>query len=161
MQTSHSAFAAVVIGLCALVLTTPLRSQVPDCTQYKQEESHSKAPLKPIVPTSKLLHFCSPSRIPGRFFVKVKDNDDLAKDVPPLVANELEVLPGLVPNSKEKCTALGRTLAEKYHARFSNNYCTDDFRVFMVWEISDSDAATMAQDPRIEYMEPDMTAIAQ
>jgi hypothetical protein len=151
MQTSRSVFAAVVItGLCALVLITPLRSQVPDCAKQDQL----------IVPASKLLHFCG-NRVPGRFFVKIKDRDRLANDVPPGAANRLDVLPGLVPHSREESISLGRALAEKYHAIFSDNHCRDDCRYFRIHNLADSDAAAMALDPRIEYIEPDKLAIIQ
>jgi hypothetical protein len=164
MSISRFVFLAAIIGSCELVFPVPLHSQVPDCTKFKQEESYSKAPIKPIVPASKLLHFCNPSRITGQFVVKIKDNDDLAKDVPPAVADKLDVLPGLVPDNKEKCTAFGRVIAEKYRSRFTANFanfCSDNFRFFSVQGISDVDAAAMAQDPRIEYMEPNLRATVQ
>jgi hypothetical protein len=152
MQTSRPVFAAVVIiSLCAFVLTTPLRSQVPDCSQ---------APFQLIPPASKLSHFCG-NRVPGRFFVKIKDKYRLAKDVPPRVENRLGVLPGLVPHGRKECISLGRALAEKYHAIFSDNHCRDDCRYFSIQDLADSDAAAMALDPRIEYIEPDKLAILQ
>jgi hypothetical protein len=161
MDISRIVFLTIIIASCELVFSTPLHSQVPDCTKFKQEDLHSKAPLKPVVPSSKLLNFCSPSRIAGQFVVKVKDNDELAKDVPPAVADKLDVLPRLIPDNREKCTAFGRAIAEKYHSRFAFNSCRDDFRIFSVQGISDADAAAMAQDPRIEYLEPNMRATAQ
>jgi hypothetical protein len=156
MSISRSVFPTMFMGCFGLTLAPSLQAQVPDCSNFKQEESHSSAPLKPIVPASKILHFCSPSRIPGQFIVKIKDNDDLAKELAPTVINQLEILPGLVPDTKEKCTSLGRALAERYHAKLSVINCADDARFFGVNEISDEDAATMAQDPRIEYLEPNM-----
>jgi hypothetical protein len=158
MNISRSVLPAMFLGFLGLTVAPSLQAQVPDCTNFKQEESHSPAPLKPIVPASKLLHFCSPSRVPGEFVVKIKDNEDLAKDLSPEVINALEILPGLVPDTKEKCTALGRALADKHHAKLSRVFCTDDFRFFSVREISDEEAATMAQDPRIEYLEPNIRA---
>jgi hypothetical protein len=117
MSISRSVFPTMFMGCFGLTLAPSLQAQVPDCSNFKQEESHSSAPLKPIVPASKILHFCSTSRIPGQFIVKIKDNDDLAKDLASTVINQLEILPGLVPDTKEKCTSLGRALAERYHAK--------------------------------------------
>jgi hypothetical protein len=156
MNISRSVLPTMLIGFLGLTAASSLQAQVPDCTNFKQEELHSPAPIKPIVPASKLLNFCSPSRLPGEFFVKIKDNEDLAKDLSPAVIKALEILPGLVPDTKQKCTALGRALADKHHAKLSRVFCQDDFRFFSVSEISDKEAATMAQDPRIEYLEPDM-----
>jgi hypothetical protein len=159
MVISRPVLLAGAMSVFGLSFALPLRSKVPDCT--KQEQRTSKAPPKPIIPPSKLLYFCGPNRVPGRFYVKLKENDDLAKDVPSTVANELNVLPGLVPDTREKSISLGRALAEKYHAIFSDNHCRDDCKYFSVSEISDTDAAAMALDPRIEYMEPDKVAITQ
>jgi hypothetical protein len=159
MVISRPLLLAVAMSVFALSFALPLRSQVPDCT--KQEQRTSKAPPKPIIPPSKLLYFCGSGRVPGRFYVKLKENDDLAKDVPAVVANKLNVLPGLVPDTREKSISLGRALAEKYHAIFSDNHCRGDCKYFSVSEISDTDAAAMALDPRIEYMEPDKVAITE
>jgi hypothetical protein len=158
MAISRPVLLAVAMSVFGLSFALPLRSDVPDCT--KQEPRTAKAPPKPIIPPSKLLNFCGP-RVPGRFYVKLKENDDLAKDVTSTIANELNVLPGLVPDTREKSISLGRALAEKYHAIFSDNHCRDDCKYFSVSEISDTDAAAMALDPRIEYMEPDKVAITQ
>jgi hypothetical protein len=159
MVISRLLFLAVAVSVFGLSFALPLRAEVPDCS--KQEPRTSKAPLKPVIPLSKLLYFCGPNRVPGRFYVKLKANEDLAKDVPPTVANELNVSPGLVPDTREKSISLGRALAEKYHAVFSDNHCRGDCKYFSVSEISDADAAAMALDPRIEYMEPDKVAITQ
>jgi hypothetical protein len=151
MPTSRPVFAVVVtIGLCTLILAMPSRSQVPDCGKQDQL----------IVPASKLAHFCG-NRVPGRFYIKVKDKNRLAKDVPPKVANQLDVFPGLVPHTREDSIALGRALAGKYHAVFSDNHCRDDCRDFMMYDLADSDAAAMALDPRIEFIEPEKLAIIQ
>jgi hypothetical protein len=156
MNICVSVVACLFIGFFELTAAGSLQAQVPDCAHFKEEETHSPAPIKPVVPASKLLYFCSPSRIPGEFFVKIKDNEDLAKDLPATVIQALGILPGLIPDTKEKCTALGRALADRHHAKLSRVFCTDDFRFFSVREISDEDAAAMAQDPRIEYLEPYM-----
>ena len=151
-------FRVALVFCCGLAFVTVARSEVPDCA--KEEGRQTKAPLKPVVPASKLLNFCG-NRVPGRFFVKVKDKERLTKDVPPPVASKLDVLPGLVPDNRAKSIVLGRAFAEKYHAIFSDNHCSNDCRYYRLDEISDADAATMALDPRIEYMEPDKLAIAQ
>jgi hypothetical protein len=156
MQIPIPVFRVIVAGCVGLILAPLLQAQVPDCANFKQAESQSKAPRKPIVPESKILHFCSPNRIPGQFIVKIKDNDDLAAGLSPSAIKTLGILPGLVPDTKEKCTSLARALAEKYHGKLSMLNCADDARVFSIYEMSDEAAAALAHDPRIEYLEPNM-----
>jgi hypothetical protein len=144
------------VGIFGPLIASLSHAQVPDCAHFKEEELHSPQPLKPVVPRSKLLHFCYPGRIPGVFFVKIKNDEDLAKDISPSDLKRLKILPGLVPNSKAKCVELGQALAEKHRAKLAETYCTDELRTFVVRDISDADAAALAQDPRVEYLEPDM-----
>ena len=60
-----------------------------------------------VIPASKLVNLNHPDRVPHRFIVVFKDDDELASEVPPALASSLDVAPGELPTTEDKIAGIG------------------------------------------------------
>lgn len=118
------------------------------------------------IPASKLVNLGHPERVPNKFIVVFKDDDDLSKDVPPPVADSLEIAPGELPTTTEGITRIGVELAGRFRSkellppeddgsdlRRIKHVYTSVFRGFSLDGVSDKNIVELARDPRVKYVE--------
>jgi hypothetical protein len=114
------------------------------------------------IPENKLLHFDSSIRIPGSYLVRFKCDGALALVKVNSTAHRSQVLPDMFPASSTNCTALASAYAKRFGGRVSGVWCSGGFlRGFGITGISEAAIVVLAQDDRIEYVEPNMVATAQ
>lgn len=148
----------------AIDMNTPAMSDVGD---PGDPYNPPVGPPEPVIPPSKLLNFDSPIRIPGEYMITFKGDGDLAKDVPTTLLQSLSVGPGILPNTPASITALANAMSAWYQQKekipntILGIWTLGGLRGFAVRGISDSDIAELAQDPRIKFIEPNMSAKAE
>jgi hypothetical protein len=113
------------------------------------------------IPKNKLLNFDSASRVPNTYIVGFMCDKALAQNTTKFAAHRSQVLPDTLPTSPANCAAL----ASAYVARFGGSVVTvwcspGGLRAFVINGISEAAIADLAQDDRVEYVEPDMYATA-
>jgi hypothetical protein len=114
------------------------------------------------IPENKLLHFDSPIRIPNAYLVAFKCEKALAVDTANTAAHRSQVIPDTLPTSQANCAALASAFAVRYGGTVGPVWCSaKQFRAFSIKGISEEGIADLARDPRVEFVEPDMVAIAQ
>jgi hypothetical protein len=110
------------------------------------------------IPENKLLHFDSPIRIPNAYLVGFKCDKALAVDKPNTAAHRSQVLPDTLPTSQANCAALASAYAARFGGSVGSVWCGLGLRAFSIARISEAAIAVLAQDDRVEYVEPDMVA---
>ena len=117
-----------------------------------------------IIPPSKLLHFDSAIRIPNQYMVSFKDDAALANDISSGSLPSLKIAPILLPDSADNIRRLANSISTTYQQKegHANNilgvWTRPGLRGFAIKDVSEIDIAELAQDPRIEFIEPDMYA---
>jgi hypothetical protein len=111
------------------------------------------------IPENKLLHFDSPTRIPNAYLIQFKCDGALALVKVNSAAHRSQVLPDMFPTSSTNCTALASAYAERFGGRVSGVWCSGGLlRGFGITGISEAAIVVLAQDDRVEFIEPDMVA---
>ncbi len=110
------------------------------------------------IPENKLLHFDSPIRIPSAYLVAFKCEKALAVDTANTAAHRSQVLPDTLPTSQANCAALASAYAARFGGSVGSVWCSLGLRGFSITGISEAGIANLAQDDRIEFVEPDMVA---
>ena len=126
-------------------------SELPETTCFHQ------TPFR--IPKNKLLNFDSASRVPNTYIVGFNCDKALSQNTTNSAAHRSQVLPDTLPTSPANCVAL----ASAYVARFGGSVVTvwcspGGLRAFFINGISEAAIADLAQDDRVEYVEPDMYA---
>jgi len=151
---THSADAQATQG------SSPAANQLPP-------PSNDPATPDVVIPPSKLLHFDSQIRIPNRYMVKFKDDKALAADVSARNAADMKIAPSLLPDSETNIKSLANSISTTYQQKEGKTntilgvWTRPGGRGFGVEGISEGDITELAQDPRVEFVEPDMYAQAQ
>jgi hypothetical protein len=106
-----------------------------------------------------LLNFDSSSRVPNTYIVGFNCDKALSQNITNSAAHRSQVLPDMLPTNPANCAAL----ASAYVARFGGSVVTvwcspRGLRAFVINGISEPAIADLAQDDRVEYVEPDMYA---
>ena len=109
-----------------------------------------------VAPSSKLLHFDSPNRVPEQYVVAFKEHVELLRDVPPSVARKLKVSPNTIPNDPKSIEKLAEDLAAAYHGHLG--VWVRGFAGFEIKDISEPSIKRMAIDPRIQFIQPEVYA---
>jgi hypothetical protein len=112
------------------------------------------------IPENKLVHFDSPIRIPNAYLVGFKCDKALAADTANTAAHRSQVLPDTLPTSQANCAALASAYAARFGGGVGSVWCSLGLRAFSITGISVAAIAVLAQDDRVEYVEPDMVATA-
>jgi subtilisin family serine protease len=111
------------------------------------------------IPSSKLVGFDSPERIPNRYMVVYKDDTELLEPLSAFDATQYRVTPDILPNTPEQISALTLALANHYafnvEGKLGHIFSTKNgLRGFSVYNVAEGDLKDLAQDPRIKFIEP-------
>ncbi|MGC2030607.1 MAG: hypothetical protein WA642_11345 [Steroidobacteraceae bacterium] len=106
------------------------------------------------IPKNKLLNFNSPNRVPNAYLVGFKCDKTL--DTANTAAHRSQVLPNTLPTSPANCAALASAYAVRFGGNVGGVWCNSfGFRGFSITGISEAAISDLAQDDRVEYVEPD------
>jgi hypothetical protein len=113
------------------------------------------------IPEDKLLHFDSQIRVRNSFMVAFKCDDGLIRDVSQYSALRTQILPEKMPTNEENCVLLAKAYVARFGGHLRGVWFNGALRGFGISDISDASIAILAMDDRVEYVEPDMVAVAQ
>jgi len=112
------------------------------------------------IPKNKLLHFDSASRVPNTYIVSFMCEKALAQIITRSAAHRSQVLPDTLPTSPVNCAALASAFVARFGGSVFTVWCgIGGVRGFVIKGISEAAIADLAQDDRVEYVEPDMYTI--
>jgi hypothetical protein len=113
------------------------------------------------IPKNKLLNFDSPKRVPNAYLVGFKCAKALNENGTNSAAHRSLVLPNTLPTSPANCAALASAYAVRFGGSVGSVWCSFGFRGFSITGISEAAISDLAQDDRVEYVEPDEFATTQ
>jgi hypothetical protein len=148
----------LAIASVALISATSLNANAQDVAPPALSVSTCLHSPPISIPENKLLNFDSPVRIPNAYLVGFKCEKALALDTPNTAAHRSQVLPDTLPTSQANCAALASAYAARFGGSVGSVWCSFGFRGFSITGISETGIAGLAQDDRVEYVEPDMVA---
>jgi hypothetical protein len=112
------------------------------------------------IPKNKLLNFDSASRVPNTYIVTFMCDKALAQITTNSAAHRSQVLPDTLPMNPANCAALASAYVARFGGSVGSVWCSSgDLRAFVINGISEAAIADLAQDDRVEYVEPDMYTI--
>jgi hypothetical protein len=128
-------------------------SDLPETTCFHQ------TPFR--IPKNKLLHFDSASRVPNTYIVGFNCDKALARITTNSAAHRSQVLPNTMPTSPANCAALASAYVARFGGSIVSVWCSGGaLRAIAISGITEAAIADLAQDDRVEYVEPDMYATA-
>lgn len=169
-QIERLSLLAVGVGLICLVFVRSATALQIQETLPAGGESPSSRSDALVIPSSKLFNMAHPERMPNQYIVVFKEREELARDVPNSRARSLGIASGELPTTSESVTSIGLAMAERYRSanlvpeeqrenlRKIRHVYSNVFHGFSIDGISPQQIATLAQDPRIKYVEADVAA---
>jgi hypothetical protein len=148
MKVKHSPL-LLLFGLA--LLSHQVRADEPPASPCFHE-----TPIR--IPKDKLVFFGSPNRIPRAYIVEFKCDKALAQTAKDSAAHRSQVLRNTLPTSQENCAAIASAYVARFGGKVVGVWCRPrgTLRGFGIHGISKKAIADLAQDDRVEYVEPDV-----
>lgn len=111
------------------------------------------------IPKNKLLNFNSANWVPNTYIVSFMCEKALPQITANSAAHRSQVLPDTLPTSPANCAALASAFIARFGGSLSAVWCKiGSLRGFVVKGISEAAISDLAQDDRVEFVEPDVYA---